>query len=431
MAREYIPNPCLTEPKPLSLLPPPSSEMELREEMEELAGKNVSNALCLIGAGSYRHFIPEAVNHATVYHHALYSGYTPYQAEAAQGVLCALYETYRMLASLTRLDLVTTHYDWSSALAEAARMAVRQGHGKRTRILVSQGVNPLHLAVLRTSLELGAECTIDVIPLHEWGMTDLTALGTKFGDDVAAVIMQTPNFFGNIEPLLPSVAELAHKSGALFIVSQYAMSFGVMCPGEFGADIAVSDLQPFGIPVAFGGPSAGMIAAKKQFLREIPGRIVNKTVDRGGMPAYRLGYQAREQHIRREKATSNICTNQNLVVLRAGAYLALMGPENLRKIAEEHCFGNAHHLAQQIVEHEAFRLAFPPSPFFNEFLVKTTLPIEEVRTALYAADIYPFFGIPGAIELPPQTFLVAATELVTWRKSEHVRKTLRELRRPS
>lgn len=407
------------------------SEMELREEMEELAEKNKSNALCLIGAGSYRHFIPEAVNHATVYHHTLYSGYTPYQAEAAQGVLCALYETYRMLASLSGLDLVTTHYDWASALAEAARMAVRQGHGKRTRVLASEGINPLHLAVLRTSIELGAECTIDIVPLNEWGMTDLTTLDTKLSDDVAAVIVQTPNFFGNIEPLLPAVAEMVHKEGALFIVSQYAMSFGAMCPGEFGADIAVSDLQPFGISMSFGGPSAGMIAAKKQFLREMPGRIVNKTVDSGGAPAYRLGYQAREQHIRREKATSNVCTNQNLMVLRAGAYLALMGPENLRKIAEEHCFENAHHLARQITEHEAFALAFPPSPFFNEFLVRTSLPMEEVRTAFYSAGIYPFFGIPGVIELPPRTFLVAATELVTWRVAERVRKTLRELRRPS
>ncbi|MDO8521572.1 MAG: glycine dehydrogenase, partial [bacterium] len=338
MAREYIPDPCLTELKPPSLLARPMSEMELREEMEELAEKNASNALCLIGAGSYRHFIPEAVNHATVYHHTLYSGYTPYQAEAAQGVLCALYETYRMLASLTGLPLITTHYDWASALAEAARMAVRLGHGKRTRILVSAGVNPLHLAVLRTSVELGAECTIETVPLHEHGMTDLGVLQSKLGDDVAAVIVQTPNFFGNIEPLLPSVAEMSHDAGALFIISQYAMSMGAMCPAEFGADVVVSDLQPFGIPVAFGGPSAGVIAAKKRFLREMPGRIVNKTVDKNGKPAYRLGYQAREQHIKREKATSNVCTNQNLMVLRAGAYLAIMGPENLRAIAEEHCY---------------------------------------------------------------------------------------------
>ena len=431
MAREYIPDPCLTKEKPLTLLPPPLSEMELRDEMEELAGKNEHDALCLIGTGMYQHFIPEAVNHATVYHHALYSGYTPYQAEAAQGILLALYETYQMLASLTGLPLVTTHYDWGSALAEAARMAVRLARGKRTRILVIEGVNPFHLAVVRTSLELGAECAIDTIPLLDYGMTDLTTLRAKLSDDVAAVILQTPNFYGNIESLLPHASEMAHAAGALFIVSQYAMSMGAMCPADLGADIAVSDLQPFGIPVAFGGPSAGMIAAKKQFLREMPGRIVNKTTDKNSAVAYRLGYQAREQHIRREKATSNICTNQNLVVLRAGAYLALMGPENLRTLAEKHCYSNAHYLARKILEHPAFTLAFPSSPFFNEFLVATTLPIKEVRDTLYGAGIYPFFGTKGIAPLPPQTFLVAATEQTTWSKCERVRKVLLGLRRPS
>jgi len=171
-----------------------------------------------------------------------------------------------------------------------------------------------------------------------------------------------------------------------------------------------------------------MIAAKKQFLREMPGRIVNKSVDRHGQPAYRLGYQAREQHIRREKATSNVCTNQNLMVLRAGAYLALMGPENLQSVAEEHCFANAHHLAREITSHDAFTLAFPYSPFFNEFLVSTTLPIEEVRGRLERAGIYCYFGTPGIASLPPSTFLVAATELTTWRKCDRVRRVLLDLK---
>lgn len=405
------------------------SEMEVREEMEELAAKNRSDGLCLMGVGIYRHFIPEAVNHATIYHHALYSGYTPYQAEAAQGVLCALYETYRMLASLTGLPLVTTHYDWANALSEAARMAVRLSRGKRTRIVASDGVNPFHLAHLRTSLELGAECTVDTVSLLEYGTTDLTALSEKLGDDVAAVIIQTPNVFGVIEPLLPRMAEVVRSKGALFIISQYAMSMGAMCPAEFGADIVVSDLQPFGGPMSFGGPSAGMIAAKKQFIREMPGRIVNKTVDKDGKTAYRLGYQAREQHIKREKATSNVCTNQNLMVLRAGAYLALMGPENLRAIATEHCFANAHHLAHEILLHKEFCLAFPYVPYFNEFLVRTTLPIAWVRDALHAAGIYPYFGTRGAFTLPEGTFLVAATELTTWSKCDKVYKALRDMRR--
>ena len=428
MAREYIPNPCLTGVAPERYLPDPFSEMQLREEMEALAQNNNSGALCLIGAGSYRHFIPEAVNHATVYHHALYSGYTPYQPEVAQGVLRALCETYQMLASLTGLPLVTTHYDWASALAESVRMAVRLTKGKRTRIIMSEGVNPLHLGMVRTVLELGAECVIDIVPLLENGATDLGKLETMLGSDVAAVVIQTPNFFGNIEPLLPHVGEVTRKAGALFIISQYAMSFGAMCPADFGADIAVSDLQPFGIPMAFGGPSAGVIAAKKQFLREMPGRIANKTFDVKGGAAYRLGYQAREQHIRREKATSNICTNQNLVVLRAGAYLALMGPEHLRLVAEEHCFSVAHELARVFASIPGFELVFPSSTFFSEFLVKTSLPIEEVKNAFYEADIYPFFGRPD-ITLPPQTFLIAATELVTQRAVERIRKVLFELRR--
>jgi glycine dehydrogenase subunit 1 len=345
---------------PLSL-PPPRSELELLQELGAQSGRNQSGDPFL-GAGSYRHFIPSAVKHI-IGRSEFSTAYTPYQAEASQGTLQAIYEYQSMICGLTGMEAANASmYDGATALAEAAMMAARIT-GRRA-IAVSAAVHPHYRAVLKTYCA-ATDLTITEIPFDL--ASGLTEGVRRLGADTAGLIIQQPNFFGNIEPA-DQAAELAHKNGALFIVSADPISLGLLKPpGEYGADIVVGEGQSLGNPQSWGGPGLGIFAAKKEFLRQMPGRLVGATTDLGGKRGFTLTLSTREQHIRRERATSNICSNQALCALAACVYLSLLGKAGLKKVAEL-CLQKSNYLKRSL---PASSLLFPSTPIFKEFAVKS------------------------------------------------------------
>ncbi|MFA4967636.1 MAG: aminomethyl-transferring glycine dehydrogenase subunit GcvPA, partial [Candidatus Margulisiibacteriota bacterium] len=311
--------------KPLAL-PPPLSEPELLAELEKISKTNSISGK-YFGAGNYDHFIPSAVKHI-VGRSEFYTAYTPYQAEASQGTLQVIYEYQSLICALTGMDAANASmYDGATAMVEAAFLASRVTG--RKKISVSAAVHPEYRKVLKTYAE-GADYQIIEVPYdHKTGLTDLSELSLK---DSACFILAQPNFFGCIETAA-SLADQIHKQGALFVVSVDPISLGILKPpGEYGADVVVGEGQSLGNPQNFGGPGLGLFSIKKDFLRQMPGRLVGKTLDVDGKIGYTLTLQAREQHIRREKAFSNICSNEALCALAACVYLSLMGKQGLRKV---------------------------------------------------------------------------------------------------
>ncbi len=342
-------------------LPPPLSEPELLRELEAESGRNQPGDPFL-GAGSYSHFIPSALKHI-VSRSEFSTAYTPYQAEASQGTLQAIYEYQSMICQLTGMEAANASlYDGATALAEAAMMAARIT-GRKT-VAVSAAVNPHHRAVLRTY------CTAADLQLLELPYDPSSGLGTgdwELGTDTACVIIQQPNFFGIIEPANRLTDEI-HANGSLFIVSADPISLGLLKPpGEYGADIVVGEGQSLGNQQSFGGPGLGIFAAKNEFLRQLPGRLAGATTDANGKRGFVLTLSTREQHIRRERATSNICSNEALCALAACVYLALMGKQGLKKVAEL-CLQKANYVKRAL---PSSTLLFPSSPIFKEFAVRT------------------------------------------------------------
>jgi len=342
--------------KKLPSLPPPLSEPELLEELKAASEKN-RLASPFIGGGSYNHFIPSVVKHL-VSRSEFYTAYTPYQAEASQGVLQAIFEYQTMICELTGMDVANSSmYDGATAMAEAAMLACR--HSRKDEILVSSTVNPEYRKVLKTYAE-GADLKVVEIPFDK--KTGLTA-DYSASDKTACVIMQQPNFFGCIEKI--------EKKGPTLIVSIDPISLGILkAPVNYGADIVVGEGQPLGNPRSFGGPGLGIFAAKKELARLVPGRIVGQTTDADGKRAFCLTLQTREQHIRRERATSNICTNEALAALAAAVYLSIMGKRGLRKVAEL-CLQKANYLKNKIRDVPSCSLIFLDTPCFKEFVIKT------------------------------------------------------------
>jgi glycine dehydrogenase subunit 1 len=369
-------------------LPAATSEPQLLQELDELARRNTMSAgpRSFLGGGAYNHHIPAAVS-ALVSRGEFVTAYTPYQPEVSQGTLQVIYEWQSMICDLTGLDVSNASlYDAATGCAEAAMMAVNASG--RSGVIVASTLNPEYLQVLRTY------CWSNGLQLRELeandGRIDAPAVASALDDQCAVVIVQSPNYFGLIEDQA-AIAKHAHDAGALYVTCANPLSLAVLAtPGDVGADIAVGDAQPFGIALAYGGPYAGFIACKESLMRRMPGRIVGASVDNRGRRAYVMTLRAREQDIRREKATSNICSNHALCATTATIYLSYMGKQGLQHVANL-CLQKAHYAARHIGRIEGYELAFC-GPFFHEFAIRTPRPGVEIRDALLEQNV--LAGIP-------------------------------------
>lgn len=351
--------------RPLDV-PPALTEIELTQHVGRLAARNrpADTTPCFLGGGSYDHFIPAVVD-AVASRSEYYTAYTPYQAEASQGSLQAFFEFQTLICQLTGMDVANASlYEGGSAVAEAVIMALGT-HPKRRTVLVPESLHPEYRQTLTTYLA-DLDARVVTLPTPA-GFLDPDDLKKAVDDDTVCVVAQHPNFFGCLEEV-EALSAVAKKSGALFIVSYYPISLGLLKrPGQYGADIAVAEGQSLGNPMSYGGPVVGLLSCRQEHVRRIPGRLVGQTVDRNGKRCWVLTLQTREQHIRREKATSNICTNQGLFALRAAIYLAALGPQGLRETAEL-CVRKAHYAAEQLTK-RGHKLRFD-RPFFNEFTLR-------------------------------------------------------------
>lgn len=411
---EQIPAGCRLT-RPLNL-PPALTELELQQEFTELAAKNVgaSQRTCFLGGGAYEHFIPAVVDEITG-RGEFYTAYTPYQAEASQGSLQAFFEYQSLVCDLTGMDASNASlYEGGSAVCEAVLMALHST-GRKT-VVMAEGVHPEYRQVVETYLTtLGGKVVVAETPTGRLSASELQGL---IDDQTAAVVVQHPNVFGNLEDVA-AVSAAAHKHGAVCIQAFDPISLGLLKrPAELGVDLAVAEGQSLGIPLQYGGPYLGILACKKDFLRKMPGRLIGITSDRRGSQCFVLNLQAREQHIRREKATSNICTNQGLMALRAAVYLAALGPQGLKEAAER-CCRLAHYAADKLTSLPGYSLAFS-QPFFKEFVLQcpqsAAATQEQARRAGF--DLGPsltrlsgWTSIPT--ELRDKCLLVAVTECRT------------------
>jgi glycine dehydrogenase subunit 1 len=347
-------------------IPDAVSEWEAIRGIQELAARN-RGLVCFAGAGQYDHYVPAAVDHL-VRRSEFYTAYTPYQPEVSQGTLQVIYEFQTMVCELMGMDVANASmYDGPSAVAEAAIMA--RAVTRRNGVLASSSIHPHTRKVAETYLH-GQGAALRSVPVGPDGLVDREALAGALGDDVACLVVQYPNFFGVIEELEP-LAEMTREAGALLVVSADPVALALLrSPGACGADIVTAEGQPFGNPLAFGGPVVGLFAAKEKYVRKMPGRIVGATVDEEGRRGYVLTLQTREQQIRRDKATSNICTNQGLNALAATIHMALLGREGLREMAETSA-QNAHYAWRRLAEVEGVEPLYPDAPFVREFAVRT------------------------------------------------------------
>ncbi|MFB0841436.1 aminomethyl-transferring glycine dehydrogenase subunit GcvPA [Paenibacillus oleatilyticus] len=340
-------------------------EISLLKHMKQLASRNAdtSQYASFLGAGLYDHHVPVVINHM-ISRSEFYTAYTPYQPEISQGELQAIFEFQSYICELTGMKVANASmYDGATALAEAGALA--SGATQRKEIVISRTVHPEAREIMRTTAR-GLNLTVVEVDYAD-GVTDLEQLKAAVTDDTAAVIVQSPNFFGCIEDLA-AIEPIAHSRKALFVVSTNPMSLGLLeAPGKLGADIVVGDAQPLGIHPAFGGPTCGFFSVSEPLMRRMPGRIVGQTIDRDGKRGFVLTLQAREQHIRREKATSNICSNQALLALCASIYLSTMGKEGMREVGSLN-LQKSHYAARELAKLEGPSLPFT-APFFNEFVV--------------------------------------------------------------
>lgn len=383
-------------------LPEEMSEKEVRDFFKTLASSNKA-LTCFAGAGYYDHYTP-AVVPAILARSEFLTAYTPYQPEISQGTLQYIFEYQSMMASLTGLDVSNASmYDGATATAEAMMMTVAAAR-KRNRVLASSTLLPQVMDVVKTYASYHG-ITLDIIPEID-GVTSIDDLKSMLGTDVAGVILPTPNKYGILEDYT-GVADAIHANKSLLAMNCVASALGVIkTPGEWGADIAAGDAQSLGMPLNFGGPYLGFLCCKKALIRKLPGRIVGATVDEAGQRSFVLTLQAREQHIRREKATSNICSNQGLMSLFVAVYLSLLGPAGLKEVNDVSCKG-ARYLADKLVKTGKVKLTFGDRPFLNEFAVTT-----EFDTATLMERCLEHGILPG-VALDDHTMLIAVTEMRT------------------
>ncbi len=390
--------------RPLDL-PCGMAEMDVAAHMRGLAARNVSatDSVCFLGAGAYDHYIPAVVGHL-IGRQEFYTAYTPYQPEISQGTLQAIFEYQTMICMLTGMDVANASmYDGASALAEAAIMAC--GATRRSEVVALGSIHPQSRNVLETYARFRG---INVISCGGNGAVDRNDLKSKVSRSTAVVIVQSPNFFGIIEEI-EQISAVAHESGALLIVSCDPISLGLLKPpGALGADIVVGEGQALGNPMSFGGPYLGFFAATEKLLRKMPGRIAGQTVDAQGRRGFVLTIQAREQHIRREKATSNICSNQALCALVATIYLTAMGKEGLRDVASQ-CAMKAHYAYDTLLATGRFNPVFD-APFFKEFAVRFDGDVSALNAALLDAGIIGGYDLGRYNNEWDGAWLVAVTE---------------------
>lgn len=390
-------------------IPEAMSESTLVRHMQKLAKQNATTEeyISFLGAGVYEHYIPSVVNHV-ISRSEFYTAYTPYQPEISQGELQAIFEFQTMICELTGMEVANSSmYDGPTSLAEAANLAV--GHTRKKKVVISQAVHPEAREILHTNAQ-GQGYEVIEVPVTE-GITDLAKLGEMADEDTAAVIIQSPNFFGNIEPL-SKIEPIAHKGKGLFIVSANPMSLGILkAPGDFGADIVVGDAQPFGIPTSFGGPHCGYFATTKKLMRKMPGRVVGQTVDEEGQRGFVLTLQAREQHIRRDKATSNICSNQALNALAAAVYLSALGKRGIVEVAKQN-IQKAHYAKKRLSQVKGVQVV-DEQPFFNEFVIQLDQPVAEVNKKLLDKGILGGYDLERVYPERKGQMLIAVTELRT------------------
>ena len=386
-------------------LPAAASEQEVGRELSRMAARNANLEThdWFLGAGTYAHFVPSVVD-SLVSRSEFTTAYTPYQPEISQGTLQTIFEWQTMMASLTGVEVANASmYDGASATAEAALMAMRIT--KRSKVLVSAGLHPHYLGVLETYLD-GLDATVEIAPLDGTGRTALAAID----QDTACVVIQQPNFVGSIEELR-QFGEAAHAAGALLVTSvTEALSLALLeSPGAQGADIVCGEAQSFGVPMSFGGPHLGFLATRTKRVRQMPGRLVGETVDQSGRRGYVLTLSTREQHIRRERATSNICTNQGLCLTMATIYLALMGRRGLRELAE-HNLAKSEYARSQVRETDGLELAYS-APSFNEFAVRVPDSAERALARALDADCIGGLDLSDRVTGLDQHVLVCTTEL--------------------
>ena len=397
-------------------LPPALTEMEAMNELSSLAQGNENvrtDLISFLGAGMYNHYIPSVVDHI-LRRGEFYTAYTPYQPEISQGTLQAIFEYQSLMSTLTGMDVSNaSHYDGATATAESVNLAYAQFRGKRRKVVISPTVHPQYRAVVRTyaqgmDLELAGDDQSLVSNLDV--ATDSTdSLLSLTDDNTCLVIVQYPDFFGRVYDYTKLI-ETAHSKGALVCVVANPTALALFkTPGSMGADIVVGDGQPLGIPMWYGGPSVGFFTTRKQYVHKMAGRLVGETIDNKGQRAYVLTLTAREQHIKRERATSNICTNQGLIALGTAVYLSVLGKKGLRQVAEL-CYQKAHYAAQQLSQIDGIGLCFT-EPFFHEFALCVNRPVEEVNKHLLEHGILGGYDLGQDYPALKDHMLIAVTEM--------------------
>ena len=391
-------------------LPSALTEMEAMAELSRIAQSNEnvrSDLISFLGAGMYNHYIPSVVDHI-LRRGEFYTAYTPYQPEISQGTLQAIFEYQSLMAALTGMDVSNaSHYDGATATAEAVSLAYAQFRGKRKKVVMSPSLNPQYRAVVRTYTQgMG----VDTAGNEGSGIgTNPDTLANQVDENTCLLILQYPDFFGRVFDYTKLVDE-AHAKGALVCVVANPIALAMYkTPGAMGADIVVGDGQPLGIPMWYGGPSVGFFTTRKQYVHKMAGRLVGETVDNRGQRAYVLTLTAREQHIKRERATSNICTNQGLLALATAVYLSLLGKSGLRQVAEL-CYQKAHYAAHEIVKLDGYRINFK-EPFFHEFTVECPVPAAEINAFLLENGILGGYDLGQDYPALKNHMLIAVTEM--------------------
>ncbi len=391
-------------------LPPALTEMEALAELRSIAAANegVNDLVSFLGAGAYHHYIPAVVD-SILRRGEFYTAYTPYQPEVSQGTLQAIFDYQSLIATLTDMEVSNaSHYDGATAAAEAVSMAYANFRGKRTKFVLSPALHPQYRETIRTyNHGSSLEFVGDVDQVHP--LAGPETLEQYIDKNTALVAVQYPDFFGRIYDFT-ALAEKAHAEGAMLAISVNPMALGLFTPpGKFGADIVTGEGQSLGIPLSFGGPYLGIFATRLEYVRKMAGRLVGETVDNRGQRSYVLTLTAREQHIRREKATSNICTNQGLMALAATVYMSMLGKHGLRQVSEL-CYHKAHYAAECIGALPGYTL-WSEAPFFNEFVAKCPKPVEEINARLLEAGIIGGYNLANDYPQLSNHMLLAVTEM--------------------